>query len=233
MHCVPPALLRAELRRPIPPALAHLLLFIAVCIGLLAFTDSAFADPASDATMPASHIPVEAPPGFISFCLRFPDQCRPTPGGPQTIMLTPDAWRVMQKVNAAVNDDIWPQEDEAHFGRAEYWTIPSDGYGNCHDYTLTKRQKLIAAGFPEQALRIALVITPRQGRHVVLTVVTDKGDFVLDNLRAEIVPWDQAGYTWIMRQDPANALGWVSLSPLALRTSAAMDRPRTFGLNGR
>ena len=50
-------------------------------------------------------------------------------------------------------------DDQRHYGRAEYWNIPTDGYGDCEDYALTKRRDLIAAGFPAQALRIAVVLT--------------------------------------------------------------------------
>jgi len=75
---------------------------------------------------------------------------------------------------------LWPRR---------IWTIPTDGYGNCKDYALAKRKDLAAAGFPILALRMAIVITPREKRHAVLTVATDKGDFVLDNLENDIVAW--------------------------------------------
>lgn len=50
---------------------------------------------------------------------------------------------------------------------------------------LAKRQVLIHLGLPEPALRIAVVLTPSFVRHAVLTVVTDEGNFVLDNLHDE------------------------------------------------
>ena len=124
-------------------------------------------------------------------------------------------WQILEKTNSAVNDAIWPEDDEKHYGRAEYWTIPTDGYGDCEDYALTKRRDLIAAGIPEPALRVAVVLTPGDERHAVLTVATDKGDFVLDNLRNDVVSWDTTGYRWIERQDPMRALGWVWLGPEA------------------
>lgn len=69
-----------------------------------------------------------------------------------------------------------------------------------------------------------MVDTPNNGRHAVLTVATDKGDFVLDNLREEIVSWNATGYTWIERQDPKRPMGWVSLRG-ADRMIASNDRP--------
>ncbi|MGA7676564.1 MAG: transglutaminase-like cysteine peptidase [Rhizomicrobium sp.] len=169
--------------------------------------------PPTAAVISSSSVAAAVPPGFISFCIRFPDQCQAPQGAPATITLTSDAWRKLEQVNSAVNASIWPEDDQSHYGRAEYWTIPTDGYGNCHDYALTKRKQLIDAGFPEPALRIAIVITPREERHAVLTVATDKGDYVLDNLNGDVVAWNATGYTWIERQDPTRPLGWVSLQP--------------------
>jgi predicted transglutaminase-like cysteine proteinase len=132
---------------------------------------------------------------------------------PSVVKLSPAQWLEMQEVNRAVNLAIKPMDDERHYGRAEYWNIPTDGYGDCEDYALTKRRDLIAAGFPAQTLRIAVVVTWRGESHAVLTIVTDHGDYVLDNLTSSIQSWDDAGYQWIERQDPNKAWGWVSLDP--------------------
>lgn len=174
--------------------------------------------------LPTTDDVADVPPGYVSFCIRFPDQCQATPGAPSSIQLSDAAWRTIKKVNANVNELIWPEDDQTHYGRAEYWNIPTDGYGDCEDYALTKRKALIDQGFPQPALRIAVVDTPRNGRHAVLTVATDKGDFVLDNLRDEIVSWNATGYTWIERQDPKRPMGWVSLRG-ADRMIAANEQP--------
>jgi predicted transglutaminase-like cysteine proteinase len=109
-----------------------------------------------------------------------------------------------------------------HYGRADYWTIPTDGYGDCEDYALTKRKMLMEHGFSAAALRVAIVVTPNQERHAVLTVVTDKGDYVLDNLKDEVLPWNLTGFRWVERQNPASPLAWVSLWP-ADRSLALAD----------
>lgn len=151
------------------------------------------------------------PAGYMSFCLRMPDQCETKPGAPLSIAMTPAVWQTLDTINRNVNNAMWPEDDMRHYGRAEYWTIPTDGYGDCEDYALTKRKALADAGLSAAALRIAVVIAPDQGRHAVLTVVTDQGDYVLDNLRDNIVAWDQSNYVWIERQDPTKALAWDSL----------------------
>lgn len=176
----------------------------------------------------ATSLPSDAaaviPAGFISFCMRFPDQCTAPANAPSTIPFTQSAWQTVVRVNVAVNAAIWPEDDERHYGRAEYWTISTDGYGDCEDYALTKRKLLIEAGLPEPALRMAVVVTPREGRHAVLTVSTDRGDFVLDNLSDKVVAWNATGYTWIERQDPKRPLAWASLNT-APTMMAANDQP--------
>jgi predicted transglutaminase-like cysteine proteinase len=158
---------------------------------------------------------VPAPAGFISFCIRFADQCDAPPGEPTEFVLTEDRWRLLLRINADVNEAIWPENDEAHYGRPEYWTIPNDGYGDCDDYALTKRKELIAHGLPERALRIAIVNSPQSGRHAVLVAVTDRGDFVLDNLTDDAVERRKTPYAWIEQQDASNPRAWVSLTPQA------------------
>ena len=164
-------------------------------------------------SMPDSRIAAPAPAGFVSFCTRFADQCMLSKDAPAVVKLTSGEWMALQEVNLAVNRAIKPMDDERHYGRAEYWNIPTDGFGDCEDYALTKRRDLIAAGFPAQALRIAVVVTWRGESHAILTVVTDHGDYVLDNLSNSIKSWDDTDYQWVERQDPTNAWGWISLDP--------------------
>jgi len=45
---------------------------------------------------------------------------------------------------------------------------------------MTKRKLLIDAGLPEASPRIGVVTASSLNTHAVLTVVTDKGDFVVD-----------------------------------------------------
>jgi predicted transglutaminase-like cysteine proteinase len=154
---------------------------------------------------------VAPPPGFLDFCERFADQCAAPEDAPQPASLTDETLGLVQLVNTAMNRAIRPEEDKAHYGREEFWTIPLDGYGDCDDYVLVKRKALINLGMPASALRIALVFAPGFVRHAVLTVSTDKGNYVLDNLTDDILSWDRTAYTWIKWQDPKSKTGWASL----------------------
>ena len=166
------------------------------------------------------HGPV--PPGFVSFCMRFSSQCEMPASQLEMVALTADSWGLLGRVNRQVNSAIWPEDDEKHYGRGEFWTIPTDGYGDCEDYALTKRKTLIDAGLPERALRIGIVVSPRDASHAVLTVATDKGDYVLDSLSDDVVPWNQTGYRWLERQAGDNVTQWVALDvvPIQLATAA-------------
>lgn len=165
--------------------------------------------------MPDSNASAPLPPGFVSFCIRFADQCQTDTSQPAVLMMTPALWAELQKVNDSVNRSLTPMSDVQHYGVAEYWNIPKDGRGDCEDYALTKRRNLIAADIPARALRIAVVRTKQNQGHAVLTIATDHGDFVMDNLVSEIRSWDNTGYQWVERQDPNNAWAWVVLSPTA------------------
>ena len=89
------------------------------------------------------------------------------------------------RVNNWVNDTIKPMTDMEHWGVVERWYYPDDGYGDCEDYVLLKRRMLMQAGWPREALLITVVRDKKGDGHAVLTVKTDKGEFVLDNQERE------------------------------------------------
>jgi len=165
--------------------------------------------------IPASHQPAPAPAGFVSFCIRFASQCATNRQEPNRAAMTASLWGELESVNDDVNQAIVPEDDLPHYGRAEYWTIPTDGKGDCEDYALTKRARLIALGVSERALRVAVVKTANGEGHAVLTVATDHGDYVLDNLVGMVRSWDNTTYQWIERQDPDDLTQWVALSPVS------------------
>ena len=173
-------------------------------------------NPYSDAfrastSMPSG--PATAPPsGYIAFCNRDPQQCASANSDVSTITLDANAWRTLEEVNTAWNTAIKPEEDAAHYGRVDYWTIPKDGYGDCEDYALGKRKSLVDLGIPVQALRLTIARTGDGTAHTVLVAATDRGDYVLDNLNSAILPWTAVNYTWIARQLPGQTQ-WAFIGP--------------------
>ncbi len=152
-----------------------------------------------------------APSGYLAFCDRNREECRAHPGQPDRIRFTSALWDMLEKVNLVVNTSIKPEDDKEHYGVNEFWTVPVDGQGDCEDYVLAKRKMLVLLGVPEPALRITVVLDRGIVRHAVLTVVTDRGDYVLDSLKDEILTTDKADYVWVERQDSASRTGWLAL----------------------
>ena len=91
---------------------------------------------------------------------------------------------------------------------------------------LLKRRMLMQAGWPREALLITVVRDKKGDGHAVLTVKTDKGDFVLDNQEEEILLWSETGYRFVKRQSQSNPNVWVSLGDPrpAVSTAAASSR---------
>lgn len=108
---------------------------------------------------------------------------------------------MLARVNLAVNNSIRWVSDQDLYGIPDYWTIPKQGLGDCDDYTLAKREQLLAAGVSIEDVRIALCEVPGMGYHAVL-VATDPetGDWVLDNRHQDLVRWSATGYRLIAIQ---------------------------------
>lgn len=162
------------------------------------------------------------PIGWADFCTRHPAECDTDTVAPESVSLTKSAWASLLKVNAVVNARIKQAEDIDVYGIAEYWDYPSKNIGDCEDFALQKRKLLIDMGMPRQALLMTVVRDQEGLGHAVLTVVTDKGDFILDNKVNPILAWVDTGYSFVKRQSSTQDDQWVRLGePSTLATTAA------------
>jgi predicted transglutaminase-like cysteine proteinase len=148
--------------------------------------------------------------GWVEFCNRLPAECEVDLAEPSTITLTPETWNTILAVNATVNAAIIPLTDREHWGTEDHWDYPDDGYGDCEDYQLLKRKLLAAAGLPRRALQMTVVLDEEWAGHAVLTVHTDQGEFILDNMSDDVLPWEQTGYVYVKREGD-DGRAWVSL----------------------
>lgn len=164
-----------------------------------------------DAVFMAVGAPTNAPIGWIEFCVEYKPECMTRPSAPRDVVFTAKAWADMVKVNNWVNDSIKPITDLEHWGVAERWNYPDDGKGDCEDYVLLKRRMLMRAGWPREALLITVVRDKKGDGHAVLTVKTNRGEFVLDNQETEILPWHKTGYRFVKRQSQSDPNVWVTL----------------------
>lgn len=155
--------------------------------------------------------PTSQPIGHYEFCRTRPAECAIRPAVTRPAHLTASLWKLLQRVNARVNRTVKPVNDIDVYGREEVWTYPNGGVGDCEDYVLEKRRLLRRKGMSFANLLITVVRKPNGEGHAVLTVRTDRGDFVLDNLSRAIRPWNRTGYRYLKRQASSNTGRWVSL----------------------
>ncbi len=151
------------------------------------------------------------PVGYIEFCERHRNECRPLGGKSVRLALSADRWNLLYQVNTYVNNKIIPMSDEELYGEVERWEFPVDA-GDCEDYLLLKKRYLEGLGFAPEALLITVVLDEKGEGHAVLTVTADAGDFILDNRRNEILRWSDVNYRFLKRQSPENPLQWVALT---------------------
>jgi len=154
----------------------------------------------------------QPPYGFVQFCERMPEECRQGPPEEQRFSATPERLSELDALNRAVNHEIAPATDMEIYGVAEYWTIPTTR-GDCEDYALLKRKRLIARGWPPSALLMTVVRDEKGEGHAVLTARTVQGDFILDNKVDEVKTWNRTRYEYVMRQSYLNTMIWMSLDP--------------------
>lgn len=165
-----------------------------------------------------------APIGWVSFCAENPRDCAGSPTQPRDVVLSTKAWKDLVRVNHWVNQTIKPVTDMEHWGVVEKWSYPDDGYGDCEDYVLLKRRMLLAAGWPREALLITVVRDRKDEGHAVLTVKTDKGEYILDNQSEDVLLWSETGYRFVKRQSQADQNVWVSLGDPRPATATATAR---------
>ena len=70
------------------------------------------------------------------------------------------------------------------------------------------------------------MVRAREGEgHAVLTVKTDRGEFILDNQAEDVRLWSETSYRFVKRQSQNDPNVWVSLgdSRPAVSTASARD----------
>ncbi|MGL4240036.1 MAG: transglutaminase-like cysteine peptidase [Beijerinckiaceae bacterium] len=176
--------------------------------------DMAFAKASGDTTPPI---------GWVQFCgeERHARDCNVPALRAAPVDLDERRWRYLLEVNARVNRAVEAVTDMDQWGVPERWSYPTTGKGDCEDYVLEKRRRLVEAGWPRQALLVTVVRDRKGDGHAVLIVKTDRGDFVLDNQEAKVKLWTETGYRFVKRQSEQNPNRWVSLGNVDTATMLA------------
>jgi predicted transglutaminase-like cysteine proteinase len=151
------------------------------------------------------------PIGHYEFCQSYRNECNIKSSDDSPAHLTPKIWNLMVQINSQVNAQVQPATDMDIWGKAEVWSYPTT-VGDCEDYVLLKRKLLNESGVPISDLLITVVRQMNGEGHAVLTVRTDRGDYVLDNLELRIKPWNETNYDYLKRQAANNTGAWVSIN---------------------
>lgn len=214
----PHAIVIADAPTPAPVGLIDFCLRTSECVAS-AQPSGAKADATPTETLHSAHRQVSAPGASARLGLML-DAAAAAPSAPgqhARVQLTPQRWRELVLLNRTINHAIEAASDESQFGVGERWSMPileaqhngEAPRGDCEDYALEKRARLLAAGWPRDTVALAIARLPQQGLHTVLIAQTDRGDFVLDNLQPYPVPSTALDYQWVSRQAGYEMSHWA------------------------
>lgn len=194
------------------PAFAALICAAALAIGAVIAPPAGAISPPSGPTTMIEGAEVSAPRGWTRLCERAPHICLDGATGRPgvTVRINAESFAALEEMNVAINHRYEPMEDIDAYGVSDFWTLPGR-VADCEDYVLEKRRRLIAAGWPAEALLIGVVRGAESPYHAVLIVRTDVGEWVLDNMTDDVLEWRDTGYEWVIRQSMADPLVWVRI----------------------
>ena len=118
--------------------------------------------------------PITQPTGAAGLCERYNWACATSStraGGQYDGFDNKDLTRV-RRINSAVNRRTRQIADQRQYARPEHWALPTRRGGDCEDFALLKKYRLIRAGIPAERLLIATVLDRRMRGHAVLVVRT-------------------------------------------------------------
>lgn len=187
----------------------HFIKQATIALALLATGFAASPAAAAATAMPTTGR-TSQPVGHYDFCKRYPSTCRSN-ASIATVKMTRANWDKLVQINAAVNNNVMPRTDDDIYNVPEYWAYPTTE-GDCEDFALLKQYMLSREGLPASALLITVVRQPNGEGHAVLTVRTDQGDYILDNLDARILAWNDTDYQYLKRQSEADAGQWTTIN---------------------
>lgn len=160
------------------------------------------------------------PQAFVELCERLAALCEAQDKSPRELAKRRSSFEKdleeLSDVNTYVNTNVKPETDSEQYGVADRWDIAKiGGAGDCEDYVLLKRELLLKKGWQPQDLLITVVKDEQGNGHAILTVRTEKGEFVLDNRKPDVVPWtvsrDIYGYTFYEIESYLNPRVWFEI----------------------
>ena len=150
------------------------------------------------------------PIGHHLYCKKYLQDCNIRSSNTSSPKLTRKRWNDLVEINGYSNSKVTPVTDMEYYKTEEHWAYPKN-YGDCEDYVLMKRHMLMKRGWPASSLLITVVRQPNGEGHAVLTVRTDRADYILDNLSNKIRQWNETEYTYLKRQAVNHSGHWAKI----------------------
>lgn len=119
----------------------------------------------------------------------------------------------LSTVNRTVNRMIAYRKDSVVYGNLDHWAKPAEilsiGAGDCEDFAILKMAALLEVGIPAASMSL-VVLQDRQRRvfHAVLSVATQSGTFILDNL-SDVVVRDSARPNYVPLYSFSTDRAWI------------------------
>ncbi len=176
-------------------------------LGLVMFAFAQQALPLAEAAAP--------PRGLARLCATDPGYCAEPAGGAVTRLEANEAlFILLERVNRETNRALHYRSDRRQHGAADVWSRPGVGRaGDCEDYVLAKRERLLRAGVSPHALSVAAVHSRETGFHAVLVAL--ERDMTIRTLILSALR--DAGVE-IPDEDLGNARGARAVERVAART---------------
>lgn len=120
----------------------------------------------------------------------------------------------LKRVNAKWNRAIVGKKDSCDVVASkpaqpcDIWSPPS-ATGDCEEFAIAKKLELLEYGLYASQLLLTVVKDAYGDGHLVLVVRTNGGNYVLDNLRLEVLLWEEAGYPHYAHQRPDRPVFWT------------------------
>lgn len=98
----------------------------------------------------------------------------------------------VRTVNAIVNAHVTYRRDADNYGVVDHWATPGEtlerGSGDCEDYAILKMALLARLGVPASSMSVVVLRDERRDVfHAVLSLRTNRGHLILDNVRDRVL----------------------------------------------
>lgn len=147
------------------------------------------------------------PTGYISLCKERPPFCvrdRAQVSHTLPYATNPMTLQILQRVNTK-----WNARIKAVVDNGEHWT-GSTLQGDCEEFAIAKRNDLLSRNFLPSQVLLVRVLDKEGAGHLITAVRTDVGIYILDNLYANILTFEESGYVLTSRQREDNPHEWTN-----------------------